>query len=119
MGPGMTDRHHILYSPLKTSGLWSYSMCVLHTVSLHLVASPRSTRYSLLLWGDPGGPSKKFSGLTSPWTYPAKVFERIVTSQIERKGRESVVNASWGRGARSARDLTRARTYPCCEDSRE
>lgn len=31
--------------------------------------NPRSTRKSFFSSGVPGGPSKKFSGFTSPWTY--------------------------------------------------
>lgn len=83
---------------LKTSGLWSYSTCR-PAESRHLVAdqpnrikeigkllrsnsksmrgyysrskipNPRSTRNSFFSSGDPGEPSKKFSGFTSPWTY--------------------------------------------------
>ena len=54
---------------LNTSGRWSYSTCVPHTLSRQRVARPRSTRYSRFSLGLAGCPSRKFSGFTSPCTY--------------------------------------------------
>uniref|UniRef100_J3KXC7 Uncharacterized protein n=1 Tax=Oryza brachyantha TaxID=4533 RepID=J3KXC7_ORYBR len=45
--------------------------------------SPRSTRKSFFPSGVSGGPSKKFSGFTSPWTYPlACIFSSMEMASI-------------------------------------